>query len=120
VTYDNWTVKQKPNCEIFPLTANTLTDKVYDYDESATSTLVYTSTEAFANSKPTDCPVLSCTLKKSGCLISRHPDSPFSLDPAFPFGIKVRQNLASGYPLVYFCYSCTNYKHTVSKEIGIR
>jgi hypothetical protein len=61
VALDNWTVTQKPNCET--LTANTLADKVYDYDESATSTLVYTSTEAFANSKPTDCPVLSCTLK---------------------------------------------------------
>jgi hypothetical protein len=42
VSYDNWTVKQKPNCEIFPLTANTLDAKVYDYDALETGTVVWT------------------------------------------------------------------------------
>jgi hypothetical protein len=44
------------------LTASSLADKIYDYDTSATSTLVYTSNDAFDNSKASDCPVLSCTL----------------------------------------------------------
>jgi hypothetical protein len=91
VTYDNWTVAQKPNCET--LAAQSLADKVYDYDTSATSTLVYSSNDAFSNSKASDCPVLSCTLKQTGC--SNALVAPFSnllsLDAAFPFGIKVSQ-----------------------------
>jgi hypothetical protein len=66
VTYDNWTVKQKPNCET-TLTANTLDDKVYDYDASETGTVVWTYEEAFANTKRTGmpwsvCPITSCTV----------------------------------------------------------
>ena len=60
ITYDNWMVVQKPNCET--ITANSLADKVYDYNAAATTTAVYTSAEAFTNTNTTGCPITSCTL----------------------------------------------------------
>jgi len=61
VTFDNWTVTQKPNCET--LTANTMTAKDYAYDTTATTTIVYAANaNIFANSKSSACPILSCTL----------------------------------------------------------
>lgn len=41
ITFDNWKVTQKPNCET--LSANSLANKEFAYDTSATSTTVYTS-----------------------------------------------------------------------------
>ena len=69
VTYDNWTVTQKPNCAT--LTANSMTAKDYAYNTGATGTVVYTFVEAFANTKRTApggmpwsvCPITSCEVK---------------------------------------------------------
>ena len=41
ITFDNWTVTQKPNCAT--LTANSLANKEFAYNAAATSTTVYTT-----------------------------------------------------------------------------
>jgi hypothetical protein len=73
ITHDNWTVTQKPNCQT--LTAETMADKEYLYDSSATATVVWTYLEAFGNTKRVApggmpwsiCPISSCTVKQSDC-----------------------------------------------------
>ena len=73
ITHDNWTVTQKPNCET--LTANSMASKDYAYDVGATTTVVWTFAEAFANTKRVApggmpwsiCPITACTVKQSDC-----------------------------------------------------
>ena len=61
ITFDNWIVTQKPNCAT--LAAASLTNQEFAYNPSATNTAVYTNLQLFTNSKLSDCPVSSCTLK---------------------------------------------------------
>jgi hypothetical protein len=112
IEFDNWKVTQKPNCET--LTANSLTNKEFPYDVSQTSTTVYTSAQAFANSKGSACPITSCTVKQQDCstaLVAPF-DSLLSVDVNNK--LKISQTQASGYPDKAVCYACTNYKHTVT------
>jgi hypothetical protein len=122
ITFDNWTVTQKPNC--VTLAAKSMTNKEYGYDTAATTTSVYIDSDVFSNSKavaPADkpwsvCPITACTLKQSDCstaLVSPF-DSLLSIDANTPWALRISQTQSSGYPNVAVCYSCTNYGHTVT------
>jgi len=89
VTFDNWTVTQKPNCET--LSANTMTHKDCPYDTNATTTTVYAASEIFANSKAGPCPIHNCTLKQSDCsadLVAPF-DSLLSIEASTPWNLVV-------------------------------
>jgi hypothetical protein len=127
ITFDNWTVTQKPNCET--LTENSMAPKAYAYEISSTATVVWTYLEAFANTKhtaPSDkpwsiCPITSCTVKQSDCstALANPFDSLISVDPS-SYSLKISQTQTSGYPNVEVCYACTNYGHTVTNKFKIR
>jgi len=100
-----------------------MTAKDYAYDTTATTTIVYAANaDIFANSKSSACPILSCTLTQTDC--SSALVAPFnsllSIDAADPWNLRISQTQGSGYPDVAVCYSCTNYKHTMTNQITIR
>ena len=68
-----------------------MTAKDYPYNTALTTTAVYTSAEAFANSKAVACPITSCTLKQTDCstaLVAPF-DGLLSIDATTPFTIRV-------------------------------
>jgi hypothetical protein len=99
ITFDNWKVTQKPNCET--LTAKTMEAKEYGYDIAATTTSVYIHSDVFTNSKAVApsgkpwsvCPITACTLKQSDCIAAL--DSPFdsllSIDENTPWALRISQ-----------------------------
>jgi hypothetical protein len=99
ITFDNWTVSQKPNCET--LTANRMAPKEYAYDTAATTTSVYIDSDVFTNSKSVApsgkpwsvCPITACTLKQSDCksaLVTPF-DSLLSIDAKSPWALRISQ-----------------------------
>jgi hypothetical protein len=120
VTHDNWKVTQAPNCAT--LTAASLTDQVFAYDASATTTTIYSSSAVILNSKSSDCPITSCTLKQSNCadaLVAPF-DTLLTIGATTPWALKISQTQANGYPNVVVCYSCTNFAHTITNQVTIR
>ena len=97
ITFDNWTVTQKPNC--VTLTANAMTDKEYGYDAAATTTSVYIDSDVFTNSKAVApgnmpwsvCPITGCTLKQSDCTAALVApfDTLLSIDAATPWALRI-------------------------------
>ena len=119
ITFDNWVITQKPNCETLTLINPAAKD--FAYDTALTTTAVYIYSEIFANSKATAvaplsaCPITSCTLTQSNCadaLVAPF-DSLLSIEAATPWTLRISQTQVTGYPDVAVCYSCTNYKHTM-------
>ena len=98
------------------LSANTMNDKTYDYDTLNTNTVVYDSSSAFSNAKPTKCAITGCALYQSDCVsaIPAPMNTYFSVDTSSPFAIRVSQTKPLGYPLTTFCYKCQNSLQSVT------
>jgi hypothetical protein len=114
VQHDNWNIQQTENCAT--LTAASLTDQVFDYDASATTTTIYSSSAVILNSKTANCPITTCTLKQSNCVdaLVAPFDTLLTIEGSSPWALKISQTQANGYPNVVVCYSCTNSAHTVT------
>lgn len=65
--------------------------KVYDYDTTATTTIVYDSSQVFTNARSAICPLDSCTVTQSDCvtpLVSPF-DTLISIDATDPWSLRV-------------------------------
>ena len=89
------------------LTKPGVTAKVYDYDTGATATSVYTSANAFTNSK-NYCPITTCSVWQSNCVTALV--APFNtlltVGASTPWALTISQTQAAGYPDVTVCYKC--------------
>tara|TARA_B110001469_G_scaffold107116_1_gene107205 strand:+ start:124 stop:489 length:366 start_codon:yes stop_codon:yes gene_type:complete len=114
ITFDNWTVTQKPMCNT--LAVITLTDQEYGYDAGATTTAVYQDSTIFTNSKATAtaplqaCPILGCQLLQTDCVTALVApfDTKLTIDAASPWTMRISQTQVTGYPNVAVCYKCNN------------
>jgi hypothetical protein len=92
--------------------------KVYDYDVTATTTIVYDETTVFTNARASLCPLDSCTLTQSDCVTALVApfDTLLSIDTVDPWSLRVSQTQGIGYPDVAVCYTCKN-KDSISNFI---
>jgi hypothetical protein len=92
----------------------------YAYDSGATTTTMFTNTEVFANTEPSNCAMTSCTLYDSDCSTAL----PGTLSPYITLSggnaIMISQTSTAGYALTLFCISCTNGAQTVEKTISAK
>ena len=102
------------------LTSNSMADKTYAYDSSATSTTMHTNSAIFTNSDDANCAITSCLLKAEDCTAAMPAaiSSYVSIDGSFD--VKVTQTATAGYALTTFCVSCTNGAQTATRTMKVK
>ena len=97
-----------------------MADKIYAFDSSATSPLMWTNDEMYTNSDDSTCAVSTCTLFAENCVDALPAAISAYISLSANYKVRVSQTATAGYALTTFCVSCGNGAQTITNTMKVK